>query len=345
MQKTGDRAGRGITRGVVAAAAAAAAVVTMLPVSAAAAESAKAPQAPAVVEHEAGKAFDRIAARANKGGVGTNSAGSGARSGDFTQDGTADILARQASNGALKVYPHSGAFQGTATYRAAITINSGWGSMRWIGQGDLTGDGNPDVVYVDAANTMRVAPHSGTFNGTGTLTSSVAISTGWSINDLITTADLDGNGLDDVIARRRGTDTTYIYWNDAGLNGFSTLSPAEELVTGTAVDIEEVFADFTGDGVPDLLFVQNDGVMGLFDSANGGTYAVSYGWGIASAFVVTDVNRDGWNDVLARRRSDGALLAYRHSTNWAPAGDGTAFGTLLGGVSLGAGWNTNNVIS
>jgi hypothetical protein len=344
MQKSGDRAGRGITRGVVAAAAAAAAVVTMLPVSASAESVKAAPQGPAVVEHQAGDGFARAATRA-KGGVGTNSAGSGGRSGDFNQDGAADILARQANNGLLKVYPHSGTFNGSSTYRASVTINSGWGAMRWIGQGDITGDGNPDVVYVDAANTMRVAPHSGTFNGTGTLTGSVAISTGWQINDLITTADLDGNGLDDIIARRRGTDVTYIYWNDTGLNGFSTLSPAEELVTGTSVDIEEVFADFTGDGVLDLLFVQNDGVMGLFDPATSSTYAISYGWGIASAFVVTDVNRDGWNDVLARRRSDGALLAYRHSKTWAPAGDGTAFGTLTGAVSLGTGWNTNNVIS
>jgi hypothetical protein len=344
MQKTGDRAGRGITRGVVAAAAAAAAVVTMLPVSASAESVKAAPQGPAVVEREAGAGFDRAVTR-NKGGVGTNSAGSGGRSGDFNGDSRADILARQASNGLLKVYPHSGAFQGTATFRAAVTINSGWGAMRWIGQGDLTGDGNPDVIYVDASNTMRVAPHSGTFNGTSTLTGSVAIGSGWQINDLITTADLDGNGLDDVIARRRGTDATYVYWNDAGLNGTSTLSPAEPLVTGTAVDIEEVFADFTGDGVLDMLFVQNDGVMGLYDPATRGTYAVSYGWGIASAFVVSDVNGDGWNDVLARRRSDGALLAYRHSKTWAPASDGTAFGTLTGGVSLGAGWNTNNVIS
>lgn len=345
MQKTGDRAGRGITRGVVAAAAAAAAVVAMLPATASA--EAAAPKGPTAVEHNAGAGFDRAATR-SRGEVGTNSTGSGSRAGDFTQDGVADILARQANNGVLKVYPHSGTFQGTATYRAAVTINSGWGGMRWIGQGDMTGDGNPDVVYIDASNTMRVAPHSGVFNGTSTLTGSVAIGSGWQINDLITTADLDKNGFDDIIARRRGTDTTYIYWNDGGLNGTSTLTPAEELVTGTSVDIEEVFADFTGDGTPDLMFIQNDGVMGVFDPVTGQTVTVSYGWGIANAFLVTDVNRDGWPDVLARRTSDGALLAYRHSGNWTVSGTSpnlTAFNTLTAAVSMGTGWNTNNVIS
>lgn len=343
MQNSGDRAGRRITRGVVAAAVAATAIVTMAPVSASAEGVKSAPQAPSVAEHT----FVDLGARAEEGGVSTNSAGSGGRSGDFNGDNAADILARQANNGVLKVYPHSGGFNGTATYRPSVTINSGWGSMRWIGQGDMTGDGNPDVVYVDASNTMRVAPHSGTFNGTATLTGSVAISTGWQINDLITTADIDGNGLDDILARRRGTDVTYLYLN-AGLNGFNTLTPAQVWVTGTAVDIEEIFTDLTGDGVIDMVFIENDGVMGVLDGDTGDTVTVSYGWGIASAFVVADVNLDGWNDVLARRRSDGALLAYRHSGHWTVSGtfpNFTAFSTLTAGVSLGTGWNTNNVIS
>lgn len=344
MQKTGDRAGRGIARGLVAAAAAAATVVTMLPASASAEA---APRVPTVTELKASPAFMGAATR-HRSGVGTNSVGSSSRSGDFTQDGVADILARQANNGILKVYPHSGTFQGTATYRPSVTINAGWSSMRWIGQGDMTGDGNPDVVYIDSTNTMRVAPHSGTFNGTSTLTGSVVIGTGWQINDLITTADLDLNGYDDIIARRRGTDATYVYWNDAGLNGTSTLTPAEVIVTGTDDITEEIFADFTGDGLPDLLFVQPDGVMGLLDPTTNQTVAVSYGWGLANAFVVTDVNNDGWNDVLARRASDGTLLAYRHSGNWTVSGTDpyyTAFGTLTAAVSLGTGWNTNNVIS
>jgi hypothetical protein len=343
MQKTGDRASRAVARGAVVAATAVAAIFTMLPSAVA---EAPAPAAPGAVEREGLEGWDIAASR---GGVSTQSASSGSRSGDFSRDGVSDILARQADNGALKVYPHSGTFNGAATYLPSVTINGGWGGMRWIGQGDMDADGDPDVVYIDGAGVMRIAPHGGVFNGTATLTGTVEVATGWGAFDLVTTGDIDGDGYDDVIARLAGTETAYVYYNNGGINGYNTLLPGEPLITGVGVDVEEVFADFTGDGIADMLFIQNDGVMGLFDPSNGVTYTVSYGWGGVNAITVTDVDRNGWLDVLARISANGNLVAYRHSGSWTPTQTtpttGTAFNTLTAGVFIGSGWQTNNVIS
>ncbi|MGH3858527.1 hypothetical protein [Actinokineospora sp.] len=74
-------------------------------------------------------------------------------------------MVRHQATGELRVYPHSGTFHGTNTYRPATTINYGWNSLRWIGQGRINADKFADVVAV-TYDTMIVYPHSGTFNGT-----------------------------------------------------------------------------------------------------------------------------------------------------------------------------------
>jgi hypothetical protein len=278
--------------------------------------------------------------------VSTRSGNGGARSGDFTGDGISDLLARDARNGELKVYAHAGSYSGTATYRPAVTINFGWAGIRWIGQADMNGDSLADVVYVDSSGVMRVAAHSGAFNGTATLLSGVVIGTGWTINDLITVDDWDGNGLDDIIARRAGTDSTYLYLNSSGINGTNTLVAPQLAVygPGVAVAVDISFGDFTGDGLTDFVSVQNDGVMGLFDFETGGTYTLGYGWQTNNIITLSDVNVDGLPDVLARRASDSVLLSYTHTGTWAPAQDGTAFTTLNGPLVIGFGWNINDVI-
>lgn len=104
------------------------------------------------------------------GDIGARSASSGARSGDFTGDGLPDILARQADNGTLKVYPHANDFDGgLGTFEPAVNINYGWSGFRWIGAGRISDDKLADVVSIDGDGTMRVYPHTGTFDGLNTL--------------------------------------------------------------------------------------------------------------------------------------------------------------------------------
>lgn len=339
MQLRGDRVGRvrNVLRALLVTGTSAAAALTAVAL-APAASAAPAHKPVAVADHEG---HLTPAAR-----MSTQASSGGARSGDFTGDGVADILARDARNGALKVYPHAGSYQGTATYRPAVTVNYGWGGIRWIGQGDFNGDHLADVVYADSSGVMRIAPHSGAFNGTATLNSGRTIGTGWNINDIIFTYDYDGDGFDDVMARRAGTGDTYIYFNNGGIDSTATLQAPQLLISGGDGDILQTMEDVTGDGAPDLVFVQGNGIMGLFDfTVDGdGTYALGYGWQTINAITVSDVNVDGRPDVLGRRASDSALALYAHTGNWAPNSDNLAFGTFHSPVVIGTGWNINNVI-
>ncbi len=277
------------------------------------------------------------------GGVGTKSA-SGSRSGDFTTDFVHDILARDAGNGQLKVYPHSGTYAGTSTFQPGVTINYGWGGMRWIGQGDLTADGFSDVVYIDAGGVMRVAPHSGTWHGTATLLSGQVIGSGWHINNMVFTDDWDLDGYDDILARRAGTGDVYLYRN-SGLGGLSTFEAPLLAISGPTDDVTLTMGDFTQDGTTDLLFVQSNGVMGVYNFLTGENWAIGYGWETINAITLADVNVDGVIDVLGRRRFDNTLMAYTNA-GWAPdPGTGTAFGTLNGPVVIGYNWHINNVIT
>lgn len=273
----------------------------------------------------------------------TRSASSGARSGDFTTDGVADLLVRHASTGQLRVYPHWGVYSGVYTYLPAVTINYGWSSMRWIGQGDMNGDGNADVIYVDAFGGMRLARHSGTWNGTNTLMSGELVGTNWQINDLIYTYDVTGDGLDDVLARRAGTGNTYLYENTGG-TGTSLLKAPYLMLSGGQADRDQMIGDFTKDGVADVVFVQNDGWMGLFDFVTGNTFWLGYGWQGINAVTLTDVSVDGLTDVVGRRASDGTLLAYTHTGVWRPLPDMSAYATLRAPVVIGYNWQINDII-
>ncbi|HET9141692.1 hypothetical protein [Actinophytocola sp.] len=283
-------------------------------------------------------------------GVGTQSAGSGGHTGDFTVDGWPDILARQQNNGDLKVYPHSRTFNGIFTYQPATTINFNWSGQRWIGQGRMAGGmvGEPrniaDVVSIGFDGVMRVHRHSGTFNGTSTLQSSMVISTGWNINDLVFIFDLDADGWDDVMARRAGTGDTYVYFHSGTPSGFDTLLPPQLLISGGEADRDQLMADVTMDGVPDLVFLE-DQFLAVFDPVTDVSYLLGTGWNTINAVALTDVNLDGRPDILGRVAANGNLQVYLHSGIWAPDANDIAFSTYQSVVLLGFNWFVNDVIT
>ncbi|WP_082553374.1 glycoside hydrolase family 3 N-terminal domain-containing protein [Phycicoccus sp. Root101] len=63
--------------------------------------------------------------------------------GDFDRDGHADLVARLASDGGLRLYRGTGA----SGFHSAVTIGSGWGGFDTVvGPGDLDGDGLSDML-------------------------------------------------------------------------------------------------------------------------------------------------------------------------------------------------------
>jgi hypothetical protein len=270
----------------------------------------------------------------------------GNRSYDINLDGWADITARQASTGRLNVYPHSQSFNGTATFRPAVTINHGWGIMNWLAPGYVNADDAPDILARHADGRLFVYPHSGTFSGTGTITAPTLLGFGWNIHDIVFLDDWNGDGFDDILARPRGGDEVVLYLHSGTLSGTSTYQAPVVAITGASFDTWESMTDVTGDGFTDLIFRVSSGELGVFDleanPPNGQTYLLGFGWNINDRLLINDVDGDGWGDIVARRASNGNLYAYRHRGTWDP-NNPTA--TFQAPVLLGFGWQTNDIIT
>lgn len=259
--------------------------------------------------------------------------------------GLADITARNTSSTALIVYPHNGTLDGTSTLGAGVVTSYGWHGMNWIGPAHVTLDAAPDVLSRTHDGRLFAYPHSGVFDGTNTLQPGVFLGFGWNLYDLLYTDDLNGDGLADLLGRQG--DQIWYYLHSGTFNGTATyLGRSLVLNAGASVDTWENMSDVTGDGLTDLIFRESNGWLGIFDfEADGGlgeVYYLSYGWNIHNALLVTDINGDGWDDIVARHASNGVLYAYPHSGSWNP---GNPLATFQAPVLLGYNWHINDIIT
>lgn len=322
-----------IKRTVVLAALAAAAVTVGLGQSASAGERAAAPP-------KGGD--DHVVVLAPTTDMQTRSAGGGGRSHDYTGDGIPDILARS-TQGGLRVYPNSGTFNGTATYPTVTHINDGWGGFSWIGSADLNGDGFADVLATDWSGNLYGAIHSGVFDGVNTLrTGLVYLGSGWDINDMTYVYDYNGDGLDDILARRSGTGESFVYFN-TGQGGTATFQAPALFMTGGYFDSYQNVTDVNLDGSPDFVYVQ-DGHMYVLPLNGSQGADLGFGWDTVDNVVLTDADHDGREDLLARRHSDNSLVAYRHSGTFAPVA-GKAYSTYRAPVVVGLNWDINDMFT
>lgn len=115
--------------------------------------------------------------------------------GDVTGDGRADLVARSTSTGKLYVYANTGA----VGFKARTLGGSGFGAYeKLIAAGDIDGDGENDLLALDASNELW------RFGGTGTGTfkarSLVFKDWGTTYKDVVGGLDLSGDGRADLIS-------------------------------------------------------------------------------------------------------------------------------------------------
>ncbi|QDY80990.1 hypothetical protein FQU76_12890 [Streptomyces qinzhouensis] len=141
-------------------------------------------------------------------------------SGDLTDDGLPDLVARQTATGDLYL------FAGTKTGGLSRTgrIGTSWKSLTIVGAGALNGDQHADLIARTANGDLY--RYYGT--GKGTISSGTKIGSGWGgMADFVGIGDLTADGRDDILGRTK-TGDLYRY---AG-NGTGGIGTGAKIGTG-----------------------------------------------------------------------------------------------------------------
>ncbi|MGW5611912.1 FG-GAP repeat domain-containing protein [Streptomyces sp. NPDC003753] len=198
----------------------------------------------------------------------------------------------------------------------------------------LKADGTGDLVARDTSGTLWY------YQGSGHITSPFAprirVGTGWqTYNALVGAGDLTGDGHPDLLAR----DHDGVLWLYKG-TGNPTMPFTARIKIGTNWGIYNTLVsgtDLTGDGHPDLLARDHDGILWLYKGTGnltapyGARTKLGAGWNTYTTLVGTyDMNGDGKSDLLAVDH-DGILWLYKGTGNpTAPYAPRTKIGTNWG---------------
>ncbi len=242
----------------------------------------------------------------------------------FVSDGVRSILYKNdgerrsfAPHGAQDEQPRAAAVHFTdATVEAGLAKPDGSGvAATGVAAGDVNGDGRPDLFVTDAFGPARLFRNrgDGTFEET---TSGSGISVIGNARSAAF-ADVDGDGDLDLFVCVTGDyynqmpDPPYdandgkpnhLYIND-GHGHFADASAAWGLAKTTRWSLSSIFADYDGDGRPDLLVTNDFGLKNLYrndggrrfvdEAAKAGAQVRAYGM----SATVADFNGDGLPDL------------------------------------------------
>ncbi|MEV5280179.1 N-acetylmuramoyl-L-alanine amidase [Streptomyces sp. NPDC052811] len=203
---------------------------------------------------------------------------------DFRADGRGDLIARDTS-GVAWYYKGSG--NPAAPFGDRVKLGAGWGAFNaLVGAGDLTGDGQADLIARDGDGKLWFYP------GTGgpAFGQRTQIGSSWQIYDaILSTGDLDGDGKGDFVAREPSGKLWFYPGTGSSIQPFG-----DRHQIGSGWNIYNAIVssgDLNGDGKPDLTGRDADGKL-WFYPGNGGTVQpfgdrrqIGSGWNIYNTLL------------------------------------------------------------
>ena len=191
---------------------------------------------------------------------------------------------------------------------------------------DINGDGSPDLVVGDYNDGTIMVLLNATATGAATVdfSNQLTIATSGSPLKLVT-ADMNGDGLPDIIAMNYGYNTVTVLLNTTapGSTTASFVDPQYFDVGGLGDGIAVIAADLNGDGVPDIAVTDQAAgtVQVLMNTTTQGNSVVALGapqsfavGGTPMALISVDVDGDGLPDLVTTNNSDNTISVLHNTT-------------------------------
>ena len=216
---------------------------------------------------------------------------------------------------------------------------------------DLNGDGRPELVGRTAAGALLAYPHLDTSAIAGSSWgATIQIGSGWNIYDQVMFADVDRDGLPEIIARKPSTGALIVYPHLHGVTAIAGSSWGTPVQVGSGWNIYDkiTLGDLDKDGLPEIIarkpstdggaliaYPHVAGVTTIAGSSWTTPIQIGSGWNIYSMITVSDLNADGLPELVAINASSGALVAYPHAAG-VTAIAGSSWTTP---IQIGSGWD------
>lgn len=235
---------------------------------------------------------------------------------DLNGDGMLDIADLDSSSHELTVYlaTSTPGYTAAAAYPTSNSVFDGCS----LGLGDLTGDGEPELVSANCwDNTITVYVN----NGDGSFQTGVYYSAvvhagtafaGDAYPEAVTIADVNGDGKNDIVSSNDdGGDVTILFGNGDGTVSIPTLGYA----VGGYPQAPAIVGDFNGDGVADIVVADGEYSLAYLKGYGDGTFraghdyysAVSTSNGYSTNVASGDFNGDGYADIAVANCCDVAM--------------------------------------
>ncbi|MFI8911040.1 FG-GAP repeat domain-containing protein [Streptomyces sp. NPDC053513] len=258
---------------------------------------------------------------------------------DYTDNGSTDVLARDASGVLWRDDLRDRPVNGQVKSAQRAKIGSGWGVYKQIeAVGNAGGAAPGDLIAVDGSGVQWL--YLG--KGDGTFAPRVKVGTGWQIyNKIAAGSDLDGDGRPDLVA----TDGAGALWFYKGTGSYAKPYAPRVSLGGNWQGYNQLTAvgNIAGTAAGDMVARDTAGTLWLYQGNGTGGFSlrvkIGGGWGAYSQLVgAGDLDNDGRRDLIAYGsagtyvyRSTGnatAPFAARQATSLY-AGEGSKFNNVL----------------
>jgi hypothetical protein len=200
-----------------------------------------------------------------------------------------------------------------------------------IAQGDVNGDGNPDVIY--GAGAGLAGGQVRIFDGAnGFLMTTISAFPGSARGVVVAAGDVDGNGVKDLIVAGQGTAglvRAYDARSRALLRSFTAFPGYSGMVAISAGDIN-------GDRVDDIAVSVANGRLRVLNGRNGSVLRniTAFNSGaMANSIALADLNGDGLKEIVVGAAAGSAIMVYPPMSG-GPAAFNAFAPTFRGGVRL-----------